>query len=209
MAPSADSSDFPRTMMIRNIPTRAKAPEIMLAIDDLGFRGLYDFFYLPDRTGCDKPKLRALNNGYAFINFKEAKFSEEFVNVLTTESVSLRSSSKLLEATPARLQGLDALLEYTESAKGTPRFLEDPKTGRLVPLPATATKKNPGNVALDMREPMSPTNQRTKPNDGGPPTLSLPVMVTCSRLEEPYKVTQHLFDMPMRIPIDVDYYEVM
>ncbi|CAE7463728.1 ML5 [Symbiodinium sp. CCMP2592] len=53
-SPTAGSDDteelsldhFP-TVMIKNIPCRCSAGEVLRAVDSLGFAGTYDFFYLP------------------------------------------------------------------------------------------------------------------------------------------------------------------
>ena len=49
--------------MLRNIPNRYSQASLLEEIDLAGFKGSYDFFYLPMDTQ------NRTNVGYAFINF--------------------------------------------------------------------------------------------------------------------------------------------
>ena len=49
--------------MLRNIPNRYSQVSLLEEIDQEGFKGTYDFFYLPMDTQ------NRTNVGYAFINF--------------------------------------------------------------------------------------------------------------------------------------------
>eukprot|EP00913_Durusdinium_trenchii_P016894 g15882.t1 len=75
------------TMMLKNIPCRKSQEEVMGIIDDEGFKGQYDFFYLPRDV-----KFRA-NLGYAFINF------------VTPEETMISGSAKACNVVPAHVQG--------------------------------------------------------------------------------------------------------
>ena len=56
--------DRPKTtVMLRNIPNRYSQVSLLEEIDQEGFKGTYDFFYLPMDTQ------NRTNVGYAFINF--------------------------------------------------------------------------------------------------------------------------------------------
>eukprot|EP00929_Paragymnodinium_shiwhaense_P120217 TRINITY_DN92125_c0_g1_i1.p1 TRINITY_DN92125_c0_g1~~TRINITY_DN92125_c0_g1_i1.p1 ORF type:complete len:277 (+),score=78.37 TRINITY_DN92125_c0_g1_i1:92-832(+) len=122
---------YPTTIMIKNIPSRANAQELLDAIDELGFKGTYDFFYLPDRVPKRGPPV---NYGYAFINFKHSQCSADFQEAVATQNVSLRASSKYLTTSLADVQGVEALISCTENSQGKERLVEHPKTGELVSL---------------------------------------------------------------------------
>jgi len=98
------------TLKIANIPRRCGKDELVAAIDAVGFGGAYDFFYLP--LGLQSKK----NHGYAFINFKDNSSADVFTQMF--QGYPLRA--KLLDVTPAPLQGLAENVEHfskTSAAK--------------------------------------------------------------------------------------------
>merc|ERR1719408_106352 len=67
--------------MIRNLPYRTKAEDVLREVDRAGFRGLYDFFYLPEPWHNKSLHRRWGSNtclGYAFINFKDPADATRF-----------------------------------------------------------------------------------------------------------------------------------
>eukprot|EP00929_Paragymnodinium_shiwhaense_P033821 TRINITY_DN18504_c0_g1_i3.p1 TRINITY_DN18504_c0_g1~~TRINITY_DN18504_c0_g1_i3.p1 ORF type:complete len:209 (-),score=49.76 TRINITY_DN18504_c0_g1_i3:83-709(-) len=102
------------SVMIRNLPTRSRGQEILDKIDELGFAGQCNFFYLPSRTSTTTGKAKALNLGFGFLNFKDSLCAERFMQVFLSSSVTLqRNSEKVLSACQAEAQGL-ALIKCTE-----------------------------------------------------------------------------------------------
>lgn len=61
------------TVMLRDIPCRCTQQDLLSTINEKGFQGKYDFFYLPIdfRKRCSM--------GYAFINFSTSKWAREFM----------------------------------------------------------------------------------------------------------------------------------
>eukprot|EP00929_Paragymnodinium_shiwhaense_P012222 TRINITY_DN118_c0_g1_i5.p1 TRINITY_DN118_c0_g1~~TRINITY_DN118_c0_g1_i5.p1 ORF type:complete len:182 (+),score=44.18 TRINITY_DN118_c0_g1_i5:92-637(+) len=96
------------TLMIKSLPSRWSADDILKVIDGLGFHGDYDFFYMPRRTASDKAQ--AL--GYAFINFTDAAVAEKFVGSAQNGQLTFRS--RVASAVPARIQGLENLKSHLE-----------------------------------------------------------------------------------------------
>eukprot|EP00929_Paragymnodinium_shiwhaense_P024555 TRINITY_DN1506_c1_g1_i2.p1 TRINITY_DN1506_c1_g1~~TRINITY_DN1506_c1_g1_i2.p1 ORF type:complete len:259 (-),score=45.79 TRINITY_DN1506_c1_g1_i2:486-1262(-) len=129
------SFDYPTTLMIKNIPTRAKVQEVVQAINELGYKGSFNFLYLPDRLMTANCKTRALNFGYAFVNFKAPEVSKEFMETIAAAGLSLRSSNKILYACHARVQGLEELIACSQNSRGAARLVEDERTGKLIALP--------------------------------------------------------------------------
>ena len=58
-------------MMIRNIPIKLAKDEVEVAIESLGFAGLYHFVRLPQSAN-------GKNKGYAFVRFKDAETAAQF-----------------------------------------------------------------------------------------------------------------------------------
>jgi hypothetical protein len=93
------------TMMLRNIPSKYTQIAIMEEIDALGFKGTYDFFYLPmdlHNRG---------NVGYAFINFVSPQAAERFRMSFTDYQFSSR---KVCSVCVAHVQGFVANLRHLE-----------------------------------------------------------------------------------------------
>jgi len=87
------------TMMLKNIPCRKSQEEVMLTIDEEGFGGRYDFFYLPRDV-----KFRA-NLGYAFINFITPEDAADFQNKMDGYRFPNSGSAKACIVVPAHVQG--------------------------------------------------------------------------------------------------------
>merc|ERR1719174_1414523 len=84
----------PTTVMLRNIPNRYTR-DMLLGRMDEGYKGVYDFLYLPIdfSNGC--------NVGYAFINFRTPatcqRFTQEFHGAKSKHVLPGFSSSKICE----------------------------------------------------------------------------------------------------------------
>jgi len=101
-AEDTHSAEF-TTVMLRNIPNRCTRKILVERMDD-GFRGTFDFIYMP----IDFSK--HCNMGYAFINFKKPetckRFFAAFHGVKSNVCLLSCNSTKICEVTFARLQGL-------------------------------------------------------------------------------------------------------
>eukprot|EP00929_Paragymnodinium_shiwhaense_P090603 TRINITY_DN5077_c0_g4_i1.p1 TRINITY_DN5077_c0_g4~~TRINITY_DN5077_c0_g4_i1.p1 ORF type:complete len:229 (-),score=56.87 TRINITY_DN5077_c0_g4_i1:112-798(-) len=93
-----DSNEI-TTLMLKNLPSRCRRPALIKAIDDLGFKGTYDFLYHPmKRNKCQ-------NYGYAVINFKEPLVAKRFLEEVDGHQLK-ESSGKRLTVSQAVVQGL-------------------------------------------------------------------------------------------------------
>mmetsp|Transcript_36418 Transcript_36418/g.82578 ORF Transcript_36418/g.82578 Transcript_36418/m.82578 type:complete len:652 (+) Transcript_36418:95-2050(+) len=88
------------TMMLKNIPCRKSQEEVMMHVDQNGYSGRYDFFYLPRDV-----KFRA-NLGYAFINFITQEDALRFQAEMNGYRFVGSGSSKACSVVPAHVQGL-------------------------------------------------------------------------------------------------------
>ncbi len=96
------ASEWVTTVMVRNIPTRFTSVSLLGVLDEAGFGGTYSFFYLPMdfRTGK--------NMGYCFINFMCPEFAHMFANIFNGTRLGVTTSSKVLQVSASRRQGLKA-----------------------------------------------------------------------------------------------------
>lgn len=96
----------PTTMMIKNIPCRCQSGEIIQEINDHGFEGTFDFFFMPR-----PPRKTSSNLGYAFINFKSGEIARNFQTKMQGHRFSFREgesrSQKVCDITVAAIQGLE------------------------------------------------------------------------------------------------------
>jgi len=91
------------TVMLRNIPNKYTR-EMLIKQLSLDFNGEFDFMYLPIdfKNKC--------NVGYGFLNFRSQESCERFIGCF--HGVDVRkclpglNSKKIVEVTPARVQGL-------------------------------------------------------------------------------------------------------
>ena len=88
------------TLMVRNIPTRFTSVSFLRMLDECGFRGSFDFQYMPMdfRTGK--------NMGYCFINFVHAHFAAMFAALFHGRRLRMTTSTKVIEISPSKRQGL-------------------------------------------------------------------------------------------------------
>jgi hypothetical protein len=115
--------------MIKNIPCRCSQANILDAVEEVGFSGAYDFFYLPCRNGL--PNSKKQNYGYAFINFKTSELSFRFAQRILEGTTTVRQSPKVLSVAEAHIQGVWNLAEHFKTClcmKGaTPPYFADQK----------------------------------------------------------------------------------
>lgn len=107
--PSTDDSQA-TTFMLRNIPNKYSRAMLMERLDQLGFKGTFDFLYMPIDFG------NRCNVGYAFVNFRNqaaaSQFLEAFNGVESKVCLPGFNSAKICEVTLARMQGLTANVDH-------------------------------------------------------------------------------------------------
>jgi len=93
------------TVMLRNIPNKYTQSTLLQAIDEKGFRGLYNFFYLPVdyKNSCGM--------GYAFLNFVDHTAALKFMTTFKGYQLPAKST-KICDVCWARVQGLKANVEH-------------------------------------------------------------------------------------------------
>lgn len=98
------------TLMIRNVPNRYDRWTLMQELDELGFRGKYDFLYLPIDNAT------RWNVGYAFVNFDEPKDAHECMLTLDGHQFFRYRSSKkrVAQVSVAHIQGLEQNLAHCQ-----------------------------------------------------------------------------------------------
>lgn len=98
----------PTTLMIRNIPNHYTQRQLINELDDLGFKGTFDFLYIP----LDKGTMS--NVGYAFVNFVEPEWAERCMTAF--QSYRFKRHRKIAAVSIAHIQGLEANLAHYENA---------------------------------------------------------------------------------------------
>lgn len=97
------------TVMIRNVPNQYHRGMLMQELNRLGFRGKYDFAYLPiDRY-------TQLNVGYAFVNFDTTEDTQRFMKVMegyVFTNVCRNKQKRLAQVSVAHIQGLEQNLAH-------------------------------------------------------------------------------------------------
>lgn len=92
----------PTTVMLRNIPNKYVQDVLLEEIDDVGFRGAYDFFYLPMDIRNNA------NVGYAFVNLTSNAEFQRFRQAFEGYQFKRAASRKVAAVSPATVQGLKA-----------------------------------------------------------------------------------------------------
>eukprot|EP00929_Paragymnodinium_shiwhaense_P010453 TRINITY_DN1150_c0_g1_i1.p1 TRINITY_DN1150_c0_g1~~TRINITY_DN1150_c0_g1_i1.p1 ORF type:complete len:315 (-),score=69.18 TRINITY_DN1150_c0_g1_i1:159-1103(-) len=90
------------TIMLRNLSDKYTRASLMTEIDNAGFAGLYDFFYLPI-----DPK-KNTNPGYAFLSFIDPVSSWKFKNTFQGRQMHFANAGKRGAVVAAAVQGYDA-----------------------------------------------------------------------------------------------------
>eukprot|EP00440_Ansanella_granifera_P017049 gb/GFBE01018520.1/.p1 GENE.gb/GFBE01018520.1/~~gb/GFBE01018520.1/.p1 ORF type:complete len:302 (+),score=23.70 gb/GFBE01018520.1/:1-906(+) len=96
-----NSDSPPTTAMLRNIPNKFTQNSLLEEIDQEGFVGLYDFFYLPMDVR------NKTNVGYAFINFLDSADMSRFKDHFEGYQFKKYHSQKIATVSPAHVQGLN------------------------------------------------------------------------------------------------------
>jgi len=83
------------TVMLKNLPSRCTANEVLSCVDDLGFKNKYDVSYMPKRPGVQ-------NLGYMFIRFLDpADAYRIWLKMNGFQFPTRRHSTKRVELVPA------------------------------------------------------------------------------------------------------------
>jgi hypothetical protein len=118
------------TLMMRGLPCSFTQDQLMDLIDTRGFAGVYDFFYLPHCGNSTS------NLGYAFINFVEPSYAEQFQSMLDGVQLNTRNSTKTCTISAADIQGMPKLRKHfrrTAVSRGSrgPLFFNCDKPGMV------------------------------------------------------------------------------
>mmetsp|Transcript_137844 Transcript_137844/g.344094 ORF Transcript_137844/g.344094 Transcript_137844/m.344094 type:complete len:482 (+) Transcript_137844:82-1527(+) len=97
------------TMMLRNIPNKYTQNTLLQEVDEIGFAGSYDFFYLPMDVH------NRSNVGYAFINFVAPEDAEAFRRTFSEHRFRKFQSRKISSVCTAHVQGLYENLRHFEN----------------------------------------------------------------------------------------------
>eukprot|EP00440_Ansanella_granifera_P045246 gb/GFBE01049029.1/.p1 GENE.gb/GFBE01049029.1/~~gb/GFBE01049029.1/.p1 ORF type:complete len:388 (+),score=67.56 gb/GFBE01049029.1/:1-1164(+) len=137
-----DVQDEPTTLMMRNLPTHWQREQLLHMLDTAGFRGFYDFVYLPvnfEGFSCF---------GYAFVNFCS---HEQAVRAWATfGGAQVCQEEKAIEVSWSRpLQGLEAHVARYRNSPVMSEEVPDScrpllfKDGQLIPFPAPEKRIRP------------------------------------------------------------------
>jgi hypothetical protein len=108
-----------KTLMIRGIPCSLTQEEMMKMLDDAGFAGQYNFFYMPRFQ---------VNLGYAFVNFLEASSAMMFKRAFDGRRLNPKSSEKVCTVSPAHIQGTAKLKKlFRRKRRRAPFFCDESK----------------------------------------------------------------------------------
>merc|ERR1712194_106445 len=95
----SNHEDSRTTLMLRNVPNKYTQRMLLDLLNEKGFKGEYDFFYLPiDFTN-------RCNMGYAFINVTSHEAAERFRVAFDKAKLKAYNSPKVCDVKYARLQG--------------------------------------------------------------------------------------------------------
>eukprot|EP00929_Paragymnodinium_shiwhaense_P076863 TRINITY_DN39575_c0_g1_i5.p1 TRINITY_DN39575_c0_g1~~TRINITY_DN39575_c0_g1_i5.p1 ORF type:complete len:659 (+),score=96.45 TRINITY_DN39575_c0_g1_i5:207-2183(+) len=141
------------TVMMRHLPNKYTQSLLHEELGQDGFKGCYDFLYLPIDAET------AANKGYAFINFVSSEEAWRFK--LTYEGCRMKrfNSSKTVAVSPAVLQGFEAnYVHYSGSPLARPIFLRGPE--HQLNQPPTTRNKAPAAMPYKDPAPVPQTASR-------------------------------------------------
>jgi hypothetical protein len=93
-------------LMSRRVPRRYTQEELKSEIENAGFEGCFDVFYLP----MDERHKR--NRGFAFVNFVDSSFAAHFHKIFHDQHLSSHAARHPLEVVASELQGFDAMSQH-------------------------------------------------------------------------------------------------
>jgi len=111
------------TMMMRNIPNRYTQQELAEELEDLGFKGSFDFLHAP----IDFKTMG--NKGYAFVNFVSAEWAsrcQQEIDGYCFLKHQQKKCKKVAKVSVAHLQGLEANIAHYQHAAVTTRSRRGP-----------------------------------------------------------------------------------
>ncbi|OLQ05713.1 Protein MEI2-like 2 [Symbiodinium microadriaticum] len=97
------------TMMLRNIPNKYTQNSLLQEINEMGFTGTFDFFYLPMDVH------NRSNVGYAFVNFLRNDDAERFRQKFSEHRFQRFQSRKISSVCTAHVQGLHENLRHFQN----------------------------------------------------------------------------------------------
>lgn len=107
-SPAVLGCERPTTLMIRNLPRKFAAWDMVAELRLHALPGTFDFVYVPwDRKGVD-------NVGYAFANFLDATLAAEVLASMNGADWRTGFRCRPIKVQPAHVQGLDANLSRFE-----------------------------------------------------------------------------------------------
>jgi hypothetical protein len=121
------------TAMLRNIPNKYMQSALLSEIDEEGFKGQYDFFYLP------MDMQNKANVGYAFINFLHTSDMQRFCDHFKEWKFLKYPSGKIAACSPAHINGLESNIRHL-SKKAVSQFKDKEyqpvvfRDGRCIPF---------------------------------------------------------------------------
>jgi protein phosphatase 1 regulatory subunit 42 len=97
------------TLMINNIPIDVRQKELLDLIDEDGFRGRYNFFFIPVNFR------EMTNQGIAFVNFRTNKDAIDFSRAWNgARLLGMGGAAPLMNISPSRTQGLTAIAAFSK-----------------------------------------------------------------------------------------------
>lgn len=108
---SVESLRGKTTLMIRNLPNKYQAADVMKLLKSVGLEASFDFLYVP------LDFRNSANLGYAFINMVEPKDTLGLFEAFAGKRWDEKGSKKVCEIKWARLQGKERLIAHFREAK--------------------------------------------------------------------------------------------